>query len=570
MRTISVISVLALSIVRLLGQGFVEMNVTVGDTSFGMPVPASYVAIEKDAEWAKAYLQGKEHLFTDERRNNTFILAMQTPERFAVSKKKGEVTGGLDCWAVYPNFSAKSRMSLEQFATLSAQAESAFTKLDQTAKMSEFLGIKPSDFTDAQVSRQFATMTKPMIIGKSSRTLLTVAKDEVTYTVQAWVLVNGKFLFLYMNKSQDQLASGISEMHAWLKEIEDKTQATYGTRTMPVAPEKTTALAPLKAQSDTPDDGDEIAKKMVVLNYRAEAAKGDANAQGMLGFCYFFGKGVGKDLAKAVFWYRKAAEQGHAKGQYHLGNCYATGQGVTLDLTEAASWYRKAAEQGHDMAQVSLGNCYAQGMGVSADLVQANSWYRKAADQGSASAQLQLGDNYASGKGFTQDNFEAARWYRKAAEQGHSLAQYRLGDCYYFGKGVKKDLIQAGSWHRKSAEQGWVSSQLYLGLSYLSGDGVTKDITQAIYWFTKAAEQKDDHALFSLGYFYATGTGVVKDEVEAYAYWKLAGDNHEHAVKNLAMLEKGLSADQLKAGQKRAKELQKEIEAKIEAKKAGK
>lgn len=570
MKTISIISVLALSIVRLFGQGFVEKNVIVGDTSFGMPVPASYVAIERDTEWAKAFFQSKEHALTDERRNNTFILAMQTPERFAVSKKNGEITGGLDCWAVYPNFSAKSRMSLEQFATLNAQAESAFTKLDQTAKMSEFLGIKPSDFTDEQVRRQFATMTKPMFIGKSSRTLLTVAKDGGAYTVQAWVIVNGKFLFLYMNKSQDELASGISEMHAWLKEIEDKTSATYGTRTMLVAPEKTTTIAPSKAQSDTPDDGDEFAKKMVVLDYRAEAAKGDANAQRMLGFCYFFGEGVGKDLAKAVFWYRKAANQGYAEGQFDLGSCYAAGQGVTQDLTEAVTWYRKAAEQGYAMAQLKLGDCYAQGKGVPADLVQANSWYRKAADQGSSGAQLHLGDNYANGKGFTQDNVEAASWYRKAAEQGHRLAQYRLGDCYYFGKGVKKDLVQSASWHRKSAEQGWVRSQRYLGLCYLSGDGVTKDITQAIYWLTKAAEQKDDHALFSLGYFYATGTGVIKDEVEAYAYWKLAGDNHEHAVKNLAMLEKGLSADQLKAGQQRALELQKEIEAKIAAKNAGK
>jgi hypothetical protein len=58
--------------------------------------------------------------------------------------------------------------------------------------------------------------------------LLTVAKDEAAYTVQAWVLVNGKFIFLYLNKGQDQLASGISEMHAWLKEIEDKTSATSG------------------------------------------------------------------------------------------------------------------------------------------------------------------------------------------------------------------------------------------------------------------------------------------------------------------------------------------------------
>ena len=228
MKTLTIISILALSIVRLFGQGFVEKNVIVGDTSFGMPVPASYVAIERDTEWAKAFFQSKEHALTDERRNNTFILAMQTSERFAVSKKNGEITGRLECWAVYPNFSAKSRMSLKQFATLSAQAESALAKLDQTAKIGEFLGIKPSDITDEQVRRQFATMTKPTIIGKSTRTLLTVAKDQDSYTVQAWVLVNGKFLFLYLNKDQDQLVAGISEMHAWLKEIEDKTSATSG------------------------------------------------------------------------------------------------------------------------------------------------------------------------------------------------------------------------------------------------------------------------------------------------------------------------------------------------------
>jgi hypothetical protein len=71
-------------------------------------------------------------------------------------------------------------------------------------------------------------MTKPTIVGKSSRTLLMVAKDEGSYLVQAWVLVNGKFFFLYLKKGKDQLASGISEMHAWLKEIEDKTSATSG------------------------------------------------------------------------------------------------------------------------------------------------------------------------------------------------------------------------------------------------------------------------------------------------------------------------------------------------------
>ena len=686
MKTISIISVLALSIVRLFGQGFVEKNVTVGDTSFGMPVPASYVAIEKDAEWAKAYLQAKEHVFTDERRNNTFILAMQTPERFAASKKNGEITGGLDCWAVYPNFSAKSRMSLEQFATLNAEAGSAFTKLDQTAKMSEFLGIKPSDFTDEQVRRQFATMTKPMFIGKSSRTLLTVAKDGGAYTVQAWVLVNGKFLFLYMNKSQDQLASGISEMHAWLKEIEDKTSATLGAEPTRVGVVSAPSVSPgmgrkespsgaskefeaQKMQAETGDafaqynvgvayaNGDGVAQDQAsAVKWFMKAAEKDiTEAQYNLGICYANGWGVTKDDSEAAKWFRKASDKGDADAQFKLGNLYDNGRGVTIDDVEAVKWYRSAAIQGHamaqhdlgimyargegvpkkdsieahawfilaaysakeagqdqdgitirktretyekvltlesksraqaraivlsklidekkafkeymlkameqgiDWAQFNLGYCYANGVGVEKDTAEAVKWYRKAAEQGFANAQNHLGNHYADGEGVEKDFVEAFLWYRKAAEAGNAVAQYNLGNSYYVGEGVEKDIAQAASWYRKAAEQGYAMAQFNLANSYANGEGLAKDFVQAVKWYRIAASQGHDMAQYNLGVRYANGEGLEKDKVEAYAYWTLAAATNQRALNSLPGLENSLSIQEIAAGTKRAKELQKEI-----------
>lgn len=686
MKTISIISVLALSIVRLFGQGFVEKNVTVGDTSFGMPVPASYVAIEKDAEWAKAYLQAKEHVFTDERRNNTFILAMQTPERFAASKKNGEITGGLDCWAVYPNFSAKSRMSLEQFATLNAEAGSAFTKLDQTAKMSEFLGIKPSDFTDEQVRRQFATMTKPMFIGKSSRTLLTVAKDGGAYTVQAWVLVNGKFLFLYMNKSQDQLASGISEMHAWLKEIEDKTSATLGAEPTRVGVVSAPSVSPGMGRKESPsgaskefeaqkmqaETGDAFAQYNVGVAYAngdgvaqdhasavkwfMKAAEKDiTEAQYNLGICYANGWGVTKDDSEAAKWFRKASDKGDADAQFKLGNLYDNGRGVTIDDVEAVKWYRSAAIQGHamaqhdlgimyargegvpkkdsieahawfilaaysakeagqdqdgitirktretyekvltlesksraqaraivlsklidekkafkeymlkameqgiDWAQFNLGYCYANGVGVEKDTAEAVKWYRKAAEQGFANAQNHLGNHYADGEGVEKDFVEAFLWYRKAAEAGNAVAQYNLGNSYYVGEGVEKDIAQAASWYRKAAEQGYAMAQFNLANSYANGEGLAKDFVQAVKWYRIAASQGHDMAQYNLGVRYANGEGLEKDKVEAYAYWTLAAATNQRALNSLPGLENSLSIQEIAAGKKRAKELQKEI-----------
>ena len=64
------------------------------------------------------------------------------------------------------------------------------------------------------------------------------------------------------------------------------------------------------------------------------------------------------------------------------------------------------------------------------------------------------------------------------------------------------------------------------------------------------------------GLSFAKGEGVTQDVIEAYAYWSLAGITDEVARMNLTILEKRISADQIAAGQKRAKVMQKELEAK--------
>jgi len=85
-------------------------------------------------------------------------------------------------------------------------------------------------------------------------------------------------------------------------------------------------------------------------------------------------------------------------------------------------------------------------------------------------------------------------------------------------------------------------------------------------WYRKAAEQGHAGALFNFGGRYYNGEGVTKDEVEAYAYWNLIRTTDEAARRNVAVLEKNMSAAQIAAGLKRSKELQKELATK----KAGK
>jgi len=126
---------------------------------------------------------------------------------------------------------------------------------------------------------------------------------------------------------------------------------------------------------------------------------------------------------------------------------------------------------------------------------------------------------------------------------------------------VAKDYEKAAFWFKKAAKQGMPQAQRYLADAYHGGHGVEKDMVQATFWWRKAAEQGHVIAQFNLGLCYATGDGVAKDEIEAYAYWNLAGITNEDARQNLSILEKEMTPESRILGQKRTKELQKEIEA---------
>ena len=114
----------------------------------------------------------------------------------------------------------------------------------------------------------------------------------------------------------------------------------------------------------------------------------------------------------------------------------------------------------------------------------------------------------------------------------------------------------------------WISEAVW-GRCYGFGEGVAKDEVEAVKWFRKAADQGYALAQWFLGEYYAEGKGVAKDEVEAYALYNIAAISVPMAAEARGALEKQMSPDQRAAGQRRTKELQKEIAA-AQARNAGK
>jgi hypothetical protein len=132
--------------------------------------------------------------------------------------------------------------------------------------------------------------------------------------------------------------------------------------------------------------------------YQKATDQGNASAQNNLGVQYQYGRGVPKDLGKAAELHQKAADQGNAdarnnlarlnekeqgKGdaQFKLGYTYYYGLGVPKDLRKAAELYQTAADLGNVEAQFDLGMMYEVGQSVPMDLGKAAELYKKAANQ---------------------------------------------------------------------------------------------------------------------------------------------------------------------------------------------
>ena len=240
------------------------------------------------------------------------------------------------------------------------------------------------------------------------------------------------------------------------------------------------------------------------------AERGRAEAEFLLGYCYFQDERIDPENMEAAKWYRKAAEQEQLNAQFALGRFYETGTAVEQDTAKALHW--KAAEQGVEQdnadsigykknvdVPVAMGANQnrvaprpypdasiekAKELGKNKEWGQAIQLLKPVAEQGNAEAQCLLG-HYS----FSGNNDEAAYWYRKAAEQGDAGAMLQLGVCYYLGTGVEEDGNEALRWYKKAADRGNTDAMLRLGGCYEYGYGVKKNKNEASRWYKKAADQ---------------------------------------------------------------------------------
>lgn len=117
--------------------------------------------------------------------------------------------------------------------------------------------------------------------------------------------------------------------------------------------------------------------------FKAEADKGDAEAQFWVGRCYANGEGVAKNYMFAAEWYTKSANQDYFKAQHNLALLYYEGNGVKQDYRKALELFKKAEEShSNPMSEHWIGIMYYYGDGVERNYTQAKEWLVKSNKQG--------------------------------------------------------------------------------------------------------------------------------------------------------------------------------------------
>lgn len=130
---------------------------------------------------------------------------------------------------------------------------------------------------------------------------------------------------------------------------------------------------------------------------------GDLDATASLGDAYFFGKGVDKDVLRAIPYYEVVASKGNAIASRTLGLIYLNGEGVPVQYERARAAFEMADEQGDADGAYYLGFMAFQGYGLPRDPRVAGQHFERAVARGSHGAEMMLGAMLIDGDGMQRD-----------------------------------------------------------------------------------------------------------------------------------------------------------------------
>ncbi|MCR5024948.1 MAG: SEL1-like repeat protein [Lachnospiraceae bacterium] len=295
------------------------------------------------------------------------------------------------------------------------------------------------------------------------------------------------------------------------------------------------------------DDWEDFAEAFRLYEFAVENSDDDriiGTSENKMYKLYINGKGVNRDVNKALEHLSRAAEHGHTLAQVDLGSRYIYGNDVIQDIAKGREYMQLAANAGNPDACKNMGLMYHKGdCGIQRNVPKAVEYYTRAAEQGNGDAMIKLANIYLDGdEGVDPDQAEALTYIRKlaamgeescigylqnhgvtdmeanketvdtfyAAEHGDPDAMCEVGRFFDEGEIMPEDDDRAYFWYSKAAERGHAEAKLRLAL-YLEYHDNYKNPALAMQMLTEAVEQGEDYANYEIGKMYSEGNGVPVD-----------------------------------------------------------
>ena len=179
----------------------------------------------------------------------------------------------------------------------------------------------------------------------------------------------------------------------WIKNVVEPYKKQYEASKKPVLDDGFGSNGYNKDGFDRDGSIKEVNESQEIIELKRRANLGDAVAQNDLGMCYKYGKGVHKDINKAIYYYEQAIENGCNVAAHNLACVYdKTTPENPNDYEKAFKYYKLAEETGYSDGVLfnNLGRLYADGKGVETNYEMAKKYYEKAVSMGNSTARNNL------------------------------------------------------------------------------------------------------------------------------------------------------------------------------------
>ena len=251
-------------------------------------------------------------------------------------------------------------------------------------------------------------------------------------------------------------------------------------------------------------------------------------SQYILGYFYFAGQILKRDIDKAIHYFHLSGNQGFMPSKI-MSNPFLPGiepidtKELGFDYSEsklrnsvaymyykdninenniyrAIEYFTISANENDSDALHHLGVIYMENEKVR-DINKAIHYLNLASNNNYSTSQLYLGINYLSGQYIPRNANKGIPYLKLSAANNNTDALFWLGLQYYDGINVPKDLNKCVNYLTIAAQKGNSNAQIYLGYIHYQGY-YTKDIPKAIHYFNLAANQNNHFAQIYLSLIY--------------------------------------------------------------------